>query len=44
MTGTFSLIDPNGVMYSGLKQWYNVGFFTNIATTSAYPFLRFKLS
>ncbi len=44
MTGSFTLLDPDGTIYSGLKQWYNIGFFTNIAITSTYPFLRFKLS
>lgn len=44
MSGTFNLLDPDGIMYSGLKQWYNVGFVSNIATTSTYPFVRLKLS
>lgn len=43
MTGTFNLLDVTSTIYSGLKQWYEVGFTTASSVTSTYPFIRLKL-
>lgn len=44
MTGSFNLLDATSTIYSGLKQSYEVGFSTALATTSSYPFIKFKLN
>lgn len=44
MSGTFNLLDPTSTIYSGLKQWYEIGFSASLATTSPYPFIKLKLS
>jgi hypothetical protein len=43
-SSAFDLIDILGVIYSGLKQWYEIGFTTTNALTSAYPYVRLILS
>ena len=44
MSGSFNFLDSASMMYSGLKQWYEVAFTSSSATTSTYPFIRLKLS
>ncbi len=44
MTGGFNLLDSSLILYSGLKQWYQVSFTAAIASTSAYPFIHLRLS
>ena len=44
MTGTFNLLDATSTIYSGLKQWYEIGFSSSTGTTSEYPFIKLKLS
>lgn len=43
-SSAFNLLDSAGIIYSGLKQWYEIRFTTTNAITSAYPYIRFILT
>jgi len=43
-SSAFILLDSAGIIYSGLKQWYEIDFTTTNALTSAYPYVRLILT